>query len=71
MKPTVTLFFLFICFCLKAQVTLSGKVMGENGKPLAAANVYIDGTYDGTTTDVSGNFSFETTATGNQVLVIT
>lgn len=71
MKPTVTLFFLFTCFCLNAQVTLSGKVMGEGGKPLAAANVYIEGTYDGTTTDASGNFSFETTATGNQVLVIT
>ena len=71
MKPTVTLFFLIISFCLNAQVTLSGKVTGEKNKPLAGANVYIDGSYDGGTTDADGNFSFETAETGSKVLVIT
>jgi uncharacterized protein with FMN-binding domain len=38
------------------------------GKFIAGAN-YIDGTYDGATTNENGQFSFSTTATGNQVLI--
>ena len=71
MKPITTLLLLFISFYANAQVKISGKVTGEGDKPLAAANVYLDGTYDGGTTDEAGNFSFETTATGSQVLVVT
>jgi protocatechuate 3,4-dioxygenase beta subunit len=29
------------------QATLSGKVVDEKGKPVAGANVFIEGTYDG------------------------
>jgi hypothetical protein len=39
------------------------------GKFIAGANIYIDGTYDGATTNENGQFSFSTTATGNQVLI--
>jgi hypothetical protein len=40
------------------------------GKFIAGANIYIDGTYDGATTNENGQFSFSTTATGNQVLLV-
>jgi hypothetical protein len=40
----------------------------QKGK-FIAANIYIDGTYDGATTNENGQFSFSTTATGNQVLI--
>jgi hypothetical protein len=36
------------------------------GKFIAGANIYID---DGATTNENGQFSFSTTATGNQVLI--
>lgn len=35
-----------------------------------AANIYLDGTYDGATSGEDGRFSFETAETGSQVLVI-
>lgn len=54
-----------------AQATISGKVTDEKGLPLAGANIYLDGTYDGTSSDASGNFSFQTTETGAQTLMIT
>lgn len=71
MKQLFTIFIFLIAGAVQAQTTISGKVLDERGEPLPAANVYIDGTYDGATADEGGNFSFETTATGSQVLVIT
>ncbi|MFH7017672.1 carboxypeptidase-like regulatory domain-containing protein [Flavobacterium sp. FlaQc-47] len=62
-------FLLFTAFIF-AQNTISGKVLDQKGKPVPGANIYIDGTYDGATSSETGDFSFETTATGNQTLVI-
>lgn len=53
-----------------AQNTISGAVVDEKNKPVTGANVFIEGTYDGATTDETGHFSFTSTATGNQTLVI-
>ena len=44
---------------LNAQSTVSGTVLdGDNGETLIGANVIIQGTTTGTSTDVDGNFSF-------------
>ena len=71
MKSIFTLVLLLAFISAGAQTVISGKVTDEKGSPVAAANVFIDGTYDGGTSDAEGNFSFETTATGTQTLVIT
>ncbi|WP_294820385.1 carboxypeptidase-like regulatory domain-containing protein [uncultured Flavobacterium sp.] len=71
MKPIITIVFLFAGWVFQAQTQISGTVTNEKGQPVAAANIYIDGTYDGATTTVDGTFSFETTETGAQVMVIT
>lgn len=64
-----SLFFL-ISFSIFSQSTISGNVIDEKGKPISGANVFIEGTYDGTTSDEKGSFSFETEEIGNQTLVI-
>nr|WP_315223199.1 TonB-dependent receptor [uncultured Flavobacterium sp.] len=69
-KLLFTIAFLFIGSLIFAQNTISGKVVDEKGKPVPGANIYIDGTYDGATSSETGDFSFETTATGNQFLVV-
>jgi outer membrane cobalamin receptor len=71
MRSIFTLCLLIIATVCGAQSKISGVVVDEQGQPLSAANVYLDGTYDGGNTDAEGNFSFETTATGSQVVVIT
>ena len=53
-----------------AQTTISGKVTDNKNQPIIGANVYLDGTYDGATTNDEGNFSFETSETSTQVLII-
>ena len=40
-----------------SQKTLSGTVLDENGEPLPGATVMIEGTQDGTSTDMDGNFT--------------
>ncbi|RMA64715.1 TonB-dependent receptor [Ulvibacter antarcticus] len=53
-----------------SQQTISGTVTQVNGLPISGANVYLDGTYDGDSTNELGSFSFETTETGVQTLSI-
>jgi len=48
--------------------TVSGKVVDNDGNPLAGVNVVEKGTLNGTATDVNGNFSLRLT-TENPVLV--
>ena len=71
MKTTITFLFVLLSQIIFGQTTISGKVVDEKKLPLQGANVFIDGTYDGSSTDADGNFKFSTSAKGNQVLKIT
>ncbi len=51
-----------------AQVTISGKLMDTKNKGLPGASISLKNSYDGTTTDSLGNFSFTTTESGQKVL---
>ncbi|MFV8336788.1 TonB-dependent receptor [Flavobacterium sp. RSP29] len=64
--------FAFLIFSLTifSQNTISGKVVDERGKPVSGATIFIEGTYDGASSSETGNFSFITTTTGNQTLVV-
>lgn len=74
MKKIVSL--ILLCGCLimvkniDAQIVISGKVISRK-QAVAGASITLKDTYDGTTTDSSGNFSFQTTEKGNQILLIT
>ena len=57
-------------FTIIAQTTISGKVTDSKNNPINGANVYLDGTYDGTSTNDKGEFSFFTSEKGTQTLVI-
>ena len=57
----------FVAF---SQTVISGLVTENNGTPILGANVYLEGTYDGTSTNENGNFSFETLETGAQTLIV-
>lgn len=70
MKSIATFIILFCSTFLFSQSTISGKVVNQKGKPIASANVFIEGAYDGATTDEAGDFSFTTDVEGNQTLVV-
>lgn len=43
-----------------SQTTIEGKVTDQNNQPLFGANIVIQNTYSGTTTDEEGNFTLQT-----------
>ncbi|MER3376557.1 MAG: TonB-dependent receptor [Allomuricauda sp.] len=70
MKSFLLVLFLALMGTSSAQETISGNVIDKSGNPIVGANVYLEGTYDGTSTDEEGNFNFQTSETGTQTLVI-
>lgn len=54
---------------LFAQSTIQGRVTGTKGESIPGVNIYIKGTYDGTSSDKEGGFQFNTEETGEQTLV--
>jgi outer membrane cobalamin receptor len=71
MKILVTCISFLIAFSATAQTEISGTVTDKKGQPILGANVYLDGTYDGASTDIDGKFRFNTTSEGEQHLIIT
>lgn len=68
MKITlITIFFLFLFFA-QAQVVVKGKITDRNNESLVGVNVYLEGTYDGATTDENGNYQFSCFLSGDQIL---
>lgn len=66
------LFIVLLCCSgfMKAQHFVSGTVVDKSGQPISGANVYLEGTYDGATTDAAGNFSFSTADQGLKTLIV-
>ncbi|MBF6654126.1 TonB-dependent receptor [Flavobacterium columnare] len=53
-----------------SQTKIEGKVIDKKQHPISGANVFIEGTYDGSTTLIDGTFYFETYEKGAQNLII-
>jgi len=70
MKHILLLILLSCQLSAIAQTTISGKVTDSKSKPINGANVYLDGTYDGTSTNELGEFFFKTDEKGTQTLII-
>jgi hypothetical protein len=60
---------LLIGLSLYAQTRVQGSVKDKRGRIIAGANISIKGSYDGTTSDSAGNFSFKTYEKGAVMLV--
>jgi vitamin B12 transporter len=71
LTKTITIILFTAVFTkLSAQTIITGKVFSKK-QPVPGASITIKDTYDGTTTDSSGNFKFSTSEKGDQILVIT
>lgn len=67
----VILTFLITVSGVSAQVRISGKVTDQKQVPLGGANVFLQDSYDGATSDSLGFFSFKTGLKGIQTLSAT
>ena len=63
----------FFAFAAVARVnaqTISGKVIDETGAAVPGCNVYLEGTFYGTSTNANGDFSFQAEAEDSAVFVV-
>ena len=56
---------------LHAQNHLSGTIKDNKGNALPGVSITLEGTYDGTVSDIQGNWKFDTEELGNQLLLVT
>ncbi len=54
-----------------SQTIVKGTIIDDLGDAVIGANVLIKDSYDGTSTDLDGNFNFKTYETGEQILQVT
>ncbi len=72
LKASLLAFFAFtIPITLLAQVSVSGKVTGPTGGPVAGASVKVRNSNSGTTTDSEGRFSLTVPGTGGSLEIST
>ncbi|WP_188373409.1 TonB-dependent receptor [Winogradskyella haliclonae] len=60
MKTTLKLFVMLFSLISFAQTTIKGKITDNTGQPLPGANVIIEGTTTGTSSDFDGNYILTT-----------
>ncbi|MBA2761913.1 MAG: carboxypeptidase-like regulatory domain-containing protein, partial [Segetibacter sp.] len=69
------IFLLFVSFLtinfLTAQVKIQGQIKDNRNHPIQGVSISLKDSYDGATTDSTGNFSFRTTETGEHILIAT
>lgn len=70
MKALIISFLFFMTLNSFCQTVISGKVTDSKGLPIEGVNVYLEGSYDGGTTNDLGVFSFDTNETGTKTLVV-
>jgi hypothetical protein len=69
MKKNVFLIFLLVSLFGNAQTNISGTVTNSKNHPLAGISITLKGSYDGTTSDSSGRYSFKTDEKGPQTII--
>ncbi|RAR70109.1 TonB-dependent receptor [Flavobacterium aciduliphilum] len=70
MKTSFIFLFMLCSLFVVGQQKITGSVVDEKGNPILGANVFIEGSYDGATTNEKGFFEFTSSEKGTKVLVI-
>ena len=71
MKTRFTILLTFFAYSIFAQTKISGIVRDEKGEAIPGANVFIQDSYDGISSDFEGKFSFIAEEKGKKLLVAT
>lgn len=70
MRSILSIAILFISTFIYSQHSITGKVTDSSGNAIYGANVYLDGTYDGASTNEQGEFTFLSSEKGMQTLIV-
>ena len=68
MRTCYTILFTLLSIQLFSQQQISGRVTDHDGNPLPGVNIFVEDTYDGTSSNEEGNFEFATSESGTKTL---
>ncbi|MEK6783667.1 MAG: TonB-dependent receptor [Bacteroidota bacterium] len=71
MKTRFTILFTLTIIAGYAQTKISGTVKDEKGEAIPGANIFIQDSYDGISSDIEGKYSFSTDEKGQKNLMAT
>jgi len=69
MKTQTFIVFILLSLPVLAQKLITGNVVDNLGNPIPGVNVYLEGSYDGASSNDFGNFSFSTFVSGKNKLI--
>lgn len=70
MRSLFTFIFLISATLAFSQSKIQGTIKDAKGRAIPLANIFLNDSYDGTTSDENGNFSFQTSETSEQLLIV-
>jgi len=68
-SKSILLYYVFFFSIIYSGTQISGLVIEENNEPVSYANVYIENSYDGASTDLDGKFTFISNEVGKQIII--
>src|ERR1700733_12613246 len=69
-KTFATITVLFLVTGVFSQTLISGKVKDGKGHPIPGASVSVKNSFDGATSDSTGNYQFNSSDTGTHTLTV-
>jgi hypothetical protein len=69
MKIILAICFIFLVNCSLAQTTIQGVVKDQKGETIPGVNIFLKGTFEGTSSEIDGTYFLETKEEGTYILV--
>ncbi len=70
MKHFSTILLVLVAISASAQQTITGTITDKKGTPVINANIYFEGSYEGTISDAEGHFELTTDLDGEQLFTV-
>lgn len=70
MKHLSSIILILVSLSAGAQQSITGSVSDHKGNPIPFANIYFEGSYDGTISDTTGHFELNTGLEGEQLFTV-
>jgi hypothetical protein len=71
MKSLLPILLMLLTAAVFGQVKISGVISDGKGQAIPGANIFLQNTYDGTSSNERGMFEFQTSEKGTKVLIAT
>src|SRR5687767_9327529 len=71
MKSLLPILLMLLTAAVFGQVKISGVISDGKGQAIPGANIFLENTFDGTSSNERGIFEFQTSEKGTKVLIAT